>query len=169
MQVALGRKGDYSVRAMLEVARHHGEGRRKAREIATVMDIPARYATQILADLVRQDLLMAVAGPDGGYSLARPPGEITLLDVVDATEGPTTLDTCVLRGGPCDWTEACPIHATWWKAQQAFVDVLAGVTLADLVDIDVGIEAGTYRLGDDIPLHATATERRGIRDQIPRS
>ena len=164
MQVTMDRKGDYSVRAMLDIARYYGKGRRKAREIATVMDMPARYATQILADLVRHDLLTAVAGPDGGYTLAQPPGEITLLDVVDAVEGPTTLDTCVLRGGPCDWTEVCPVHVTWWNAQAAFIDTLAGVTFAELVEIDAAIEAGTYRPGD-VPLHPTPTERSGIRDQ----
>jgi Rrf2 family protein len=162
MQVALGRKGDYLVRAMLDIARHRGKGRRKARQIAEVMDIPARYATQILADLVRHDLLMATAGPDGGYSLARPADEITLLDVVDVAEGPTTLDTCVLRGGPCDWTDVCPIHVTWYQAQTAFVDVLARTTLAELVDIDAEIEAGTYSPGD-VPLHLTPTQRLGIR------
>ncbi len=162
MQVTLGRKGDYSVRAMLDIARRHGEGRRKAREISAVMDIPGGYATQILADLVRAGLLDAMAGPDGGYSLARPPEEITLLDVVDAAEGPTTLDTCVLRGGPCDWTDACPIHTTWYRAQRAFVGALADVSLAELVEIDVAIEAGTYR--SDVPLHPDPTERRGVRE-----
>ncbi len=162
MRVALGRKGDYSVRAMLDIARHYSIGRRKARQIAEVMDIPARYATQILADLVRHDLLMATAGPDGGYSLSRPADEITLLDVVDVAEGPTTLDTCVLRGGPCDWTDVCPIHVTWYQAQVAFVDVLAGTTLAELVDIDADIEAETYSPGD-VPLHLTPTQRLGSR------
>jgi len=167
MQVTMDRKGDYSVRAMLDIARHYGKGRRKARQIASVMDIPARYATQILADLVRHDLLDAMAGPDGGYTLARPPADITLLDVVDAVEGATTLDTCVLRGGPCDWTDACPIHVTWWKAQAAFVDTLAGVTFAELVGVDAAIEAGTYE--PEVPLHLTSTERRGIREKSPES
>lgn len=162
MQVTLDRRGDYSVRAVLDIARHSGTGRRKARQIASVMDIPARYATQILADLVRHGLLTAVAGPDGGYSLARPPNEITLLDVVDAVEGPTLLDTCVLRGGPCDWTEVCPVHVTWWRAQTAFIDVLAGVTFAELVDIDAEIEAGTFSPGD-VPLHPIPTPRLGMR------
>src|SRR3990172_10072995 len=67
MQIALGRKGDYAVRAVLELARHYGAGRRKAREIAAEMDIPHRYLQQILNTFVRSDLLTAAAGPDGGY------------------------------------------------------------------------------------------------------
>jgi Rrf2 family protein len=88
MQVALGRKGDYSVRAMLYLARHADDGRRKARVVATAMEIPHPYATQILANLVAEELLIATAGPDGGYELARPADEISLLEVVEAAEGP---------------------------------------------------------------------------------
>jgi len=77
------------------------------------MEVPDRYLTQILANLVAEGLLKAVAGPDGGYSLARSPESITLLDVVQAAEGQITLDECVLSGGPCEWEEACPPSWTW--------------------------------------------------------
>lgn len=163
MKIALGRKGDYSVRAVIDLARHWDVGRRKARQIATAMDIPERYLGQILAELVRGDLLIAVAGPDGGYSLARPPDEVNLLEVVEAAEGPISLDDCVLAGGPCDWGNACPIHEAWSRAQQALIDILQQTSLAILADIDAAIEAGGYSIPDDAPLHAEPTERRGIR------
>ena len=69
MQTSLGRKGDYSVRAVLFLSIHGGE-RQKAQVIADEMDIPSRYLRQILADLVQEGLLTAVAGPAGGYCLA---------------------------------------------------------------------------------------------------
>ena len=167
MQVTLGRKGDYSVRAMLDVARHADHGRRKAREIATEMDIPQPYVAQILADLVRQGLLTAMAGPAGGYSLTRPASEITLLQVAEAAEGPTTLESCVLRGGPCDWTSVCPVHETWSRGQKALTDALAATTFADLVAIDRAMEDGTYRLPADVPDHPVPTRRRGTRTTEP--
>lgn len=163
MKVALGRKGDYSVRAVVDIARHWETGRRKARQIATAMDIPERYLGQILADLVRAGLLDAVAGPDGGYSLKRSPGEISLLEVVEAAEGPVYLDECVLAGGPCDWGDVCPIHEAWSRAQQALSDILSGASLADIVAIDVAIETGEYAVPDDAPLHSEPTERKGVR------
>ena len=83
MQVTLGRKGDYTVRAVLHLARHYGKGRRKSREIAAEMDIPERYLPQILANLVRHNVLVAVAGPDGGYALARDPGVLSLFEIVE--------------------------------------------------------------------------------------
>lgn len=163
MQVTLQRKGDYSVRAMLDVARHSDTGRRKAREIAVEMEIPQPYVAQVLADLVRHGLLTAVAGPTGGYSLSRPASEITLLEVTEAAEGPTTLESCVLRGGPCDWVGVCPVHETWWRAQNALKETLAATTFADMVAIDKAMEDGTYQLPPDVPRHPVEMERGGIR------
>lgn len=143
MRVAIGRKGDYAIRAVLDVARHHGS-RRKAREIAETMDIPRGYVNQILSGLVAAGICEATAGPDGGYVLARPPQAITLLEVVEAAEGPVRLERCVLEGGPCDWEHACPLHDVWWAAQQALVSELARVDFHDLAQIDTGIEAGRH-------------------------
>ena len=163
MQATLGRKGDYSVRAAIDVARHHGQRRRKAREIAATMDIPIRYIPQILANLVRAGLLKGVSGPDGGYTLSRSPAEITLLDVVVAAEGPVELGACVLRGGPCDWEQACPLHIPWTNAQHALSGELTRWTLDTLARTDQKIEAGTYQLPEGVELH-TQPDRLGIRD-----
>ena len=163
MQAALGRRGDYSVRAMLHLARHSGKGRQKAREIAAEMGIPDRFLTQILANLVREGLLTAVAGPDGGYELASDAGEITLLEVVEAAEGPIRLDRCVLRGGACDWTQACPVHEAWTRAQNGMIRELTKTSFADLCRIDAAIMSGTYQLPADAPTHPRPTARKGSR------
>ncbi len=166
MQASLGRKGDYSVRAVLDLARHPGE-RRKAREIAGEMDIPHRYLTQILANLVQHGLLEAVAGPTGGYTLARPAVDITLLEVVEAAEGPIKLEQCVLRGGPCAWEESCPIHIPWARAQNALAAQLADTTFADLAGHAAEIDAGTHQLPPDTPPHPVSAPRR-LRPERPR-
>lgn len=160
MQLALGRKGDYSVRAVLDVAGNWTKGRRKARQIAEVMDIPERYITQILANLVREGLLTAVAGPDGGYELARPPESISLRDVVEASEGPLALDKCILRGGSCDWVSKCPVHDTWSRAQAALLHELDSTTFADLAKVDLEMVAGKQPVLDSEP-HSGATQRKG--------
>lgn len=166
MQIALGRKGDYAVRAVLDLSRHYGRGRRKSREISHTMDIPVRFLPQILASLVRQDLLVATAGPEGGYELARSPEEVTLLEVVEAAEGPITTDECLLRGGPCDWEHVCPLHHPWARAQQALAQQLQRTTFAELAASDEAIEAGRLPAPES-PLHALHVERRGQRDASP--
>ncbi len=153
MQVALGRKGDYAVRAVLDIAQNAAGGRRKAREIAASMEIPDRYLTQILAELVSEHLLTAVAGPDGGYSLARPADRITLLDVVEVAEGPILLDQCILAGGPCSWDEACPVHVPWSRAQQSLMAELSRTTFAALANSADQLEAGTFVVPEDTPPH----------------
>lgn len=141
MQTTLGRTGDYGVRAVLDVARAHGAGRRKTREIAGAMNIPVRYLSQILALLVRADILTATAGPSGGYELARTPDDLTLLDVVEAVEGPVSLDRCVVRGIPCSSDGICAVHDAWSAAQDAMVDRLRDTTFAELVARDRELRA----------------------------
>lgn len=161
MQIALGRRGDYAVRAVLALARSYGQGRRKAREIAEEMDIPERYLPQILAPFVRKRMLTAVAGPDGGYELARPPGSISLLEVVETAEGQIASERCVLRGGPCDWENACPLHYPWNRAQIALALQLQATTFEELARSDEAIEIGASVSVP--PVHAKAIPRRGVR------
>jgi len=158
MESTLGRKGDYSVRAVLAVAMHLGE-RRKSREIAKEMGIPPRYLPQILANLVQHELLAAMAGPSGGYCLTRPPEEISLLQVVEAAEGSIKLERCVLHGGPCDWENACPIHIPWARAQAAMVSELGATTMAQLVTNAVELGEGSHELPADAPPHKFPTPR----------
>ncbi len=127
------------------------------------MDIPAAYLSQILAALTKQGILTATAGPHGGYTLAQPPAHITLLQVIEAAEGSTLLDQCVLRGGPCDWDRICPLHQLWSEAQAACTERLASTHLADIAHIDAAIQASTYQPPTRFPEHRTRTPRRGTR------
>jgi Rrf2 family transcriptional regulator, iron-sulfur cluster assembly transcription factor len=144
MRLELGRRADYGIRAAIDLARHHASGeRRKARQIADVMDIPATYVPQVLADLVRAGLAQSTAGRAGGYRLAVPPDQISLLAVIRAVEDDPTSKVCVLRGGPCRWDDCCAVHVLWLEAQQAMLCKLDGSTLADVVAADAAIEAAT--------------------------
>lgn len=159
MDLTLGRRADYAIRAVLDLARHHGSnGRRKAREIGDEMSIPANYLPQILAQLARAELVTSVAGPRGGYALARPPGEISLFDVVMAVEGDPASTVCVLRGGPCRWEDFCAVHVPWSRAQQALLGELRGTSFADVAAIDAALEAGTYEPPTDARRTVATTE-----------
>jgi Rrf2 family protein len=162
MQLSLKRKGDYAVRAMISIGRHHGTGLRQARQISTEMHIPYKTLTLILAGLVGEGLLIASHGPNGGYRLARHPSDISVLDIVEAAEGPARFDHCVLRDGPGDWEEACPVHDTWARAQDALIRELASTSLAELAAIDAAIEAGSHQ--PEAPPHSQPTDRHGNRN-----
>jgi Rrf2 family protein len=87
MDLALTRRGDYAVRAALCLARRADGGYVKIREVAAAMALPPSYTPQVLRLLAAAGLAEARAGRGGGYRLTRPPGEVALLEVVEAAEG----------------------------------------------------------------------------------
>jgi Rrf2 family protein len=128
----LTKRGDYAVRAMLALARAP-EGRLlSVRRIAEEMSIPVRFLPQVMGDLATAGLVAATTGRAGGYRLARPATEVTLLDVVEAAEGDGRRRTCVLRGGPCGLDGHCDVHDIFFAAQDAMLATLAAARLADL-------------------------------------
>ncbi len=163
MRMNLTNTGDYAVRAMLDIARYHPTVR-TARQITAAMDLPGNFMTRILPTLVRHQLLDSTAGPAGGYTLARPPAEITLLEVIEVIEGPVAIDECVLGGGPCDWTELCPLHETWAEVRTGAAHRLAATTFSDLADIDRAIRTGTYQPPPHISPHPVTPPRHGTDD-----
>lgn len=138
MQVVLGSRGDYTVRAVLYLTRHPGRQRRRV--ISEAMGIPDKYLPQILATLVRAGLIRSTVGRGGGYELAKPAESVSLRAVVELAEGPIRSQKCVLRGGPCYWGERCAIHDAWAEAEAALTERLARTTFAEVARADWELE-----------------------------
>jgi Rrf2 family transcriptional regulator, iron-sulfur cluster assembly transcription factor len=136
VELSLGRRADYAIRATLDLARHPGR-LRKAREIGAAMSVPASFLPQILAQLVHAGLVSSTAGPRGGYGLLVDPAELSLLDVVTAVEGEVEQAPCVLRGGACGGPDPCVVHRPWSRARQALYAELAATRFAELAAADL--------------------------------
>ncbi len=132
MRLELTKRGDYAVRAMLALTRGAGNGLLSARRISDAMDIPVRFLPQVLADLQRAGLIEATAGRAGGYRLTRDPQMVSLLDVIEAVEGDSRRQSCVLRGGPCGKDGFCDVHQVFFDGQEALRGTFASSTLADM-------------------------------------
>jgi Rrf2 family protein len=154
VELSLGRRADYAVRATLDLA-HHPGALRKAREIGEAMAVPTSFLPQILAQLVHAGLATSTAGPRGGYGLARPAAEVSLLDVVTAVDGDVSATECVLRGGPCRWEDMCAVHLPWAQAQRAMTAELAATSFARLVELDAALARGEL----DLPPELTRAPR----------
>ncbi|HYO44035.1 MAG TPA: Rrf2 family transcriptional regulator, partial [Candidatus Limnocylindrales bacterium] len=96
------------------------------------MAIPVRFLPQVLADLGRAGLVEAAPGRSGGYRLTRDPSMISLLEVIEAVEGESRRQSCVLRGGPCGIDGTCDIHAVFFEGQEALLAHFASSSMADL-------------------------------------
>ena len=132
MRLELTKRGDYAVRAMLALARGSGNGLLSARRISDAMAIPVRFLPQVLGDLQRAGLVEAAPGRSGGYRLSRAADEISLLDVIEAVEGDSRRQQCVLRGGPCGKDGTCDVHETFFDGQEALRSHFARSMLSDL-------------------------------------
>jgi Rrf2 family protein len=129
MRLELTRRADYAVRAMLALAVPDGDRPQSVRRIADRMAIPPRFLPQVMRDLAEAELVEAYPGRHGGYRLHRSAAEISLLDVIEAVEGDTRRQSCVLRGGPCGQDGFCAVHDVFAGAQD---DVLARLDRATL-------------------------------------
>ncbi len=140
MRLALDRRSEYAMRAVLDVASQSAPQWRKKREIADVTGVPLSYLAHILAALVQARILVARSGPRGGYGLGRPSERITLLEIIEAVEGPIGAENCALRGGTCNWAEPCAVHGAWTRAQEAIVSELQGTTVAEVLSETASVD-----------------------------
>lgn len=132
MRLDLTKRADYAIRAVLALGRATDDEPLSVRRVAEEQRIPTRFLPLIMRDLVRAGLVEGTTGRAGGYRLARAAGDVSLLDIVEAVEGDSRARTCILRGGPCGISTVCDIHAVFVAAQNALLERLSGVTVADL-------------------------------------
>ena len=125
---------DYGLRGLTHLARSTSNGRTTIARICEEEGIPKSFAVKIFQLLTRAGILDAVRGPGGGYSLRRPPEEITMREVVEGIEGPIVLHESALNGD----SEKCPGHDVWIEAQERVLSTLDGVTVADLASNGTG-------------------------------
>lgn len=146
MRPELTKRADYAIRAMLALARTNGNRPLSTRRIAEEMEIPVRFLPQAMGDLSRAGLVRAESGRNGGYRLQRPAVEISLLDVIEAVEGDSRRQSCVLRGGPCGRSGPCDVHEVFVAAQDALLGTLSATSLASVVSV-AGPGTGGGRTG----------------------
>ena len=131
-------RSDYGAHAVIELARHYGEGPVQSAEIAARQKIPVAYLDQLLCSLRRAGIVHSVRGPHGGHELARDPADLTLGDVVLALEGPVVPEEFVHAFDPgdegTDWFAACAVRNAWHTAAQASQRALEATTIHSLVE-----------------------------------
>jgi Rrf2 family protein len=125
------RKIEYALRAMIHLADNPG-GVARGTEIARLEHIPKYYLEKVIRDLMRRGLVRARRGPGGGYQLARPPETISFRDVIEAVEGPITLNVCVDGSAACNLQPTCRMFRVWEEGQRVLLDVFSHTTLSEV-------------------------------------
>ncbi len=125
-------KGDYGLRAMIDLAAHYGQGPIPSGDIASRQLIPEHFLDQLLMTLRRAGLLKSQRGPQGGHMLARPPAKITMAEVLRALEGPTASMECLPNPTFCQLMPGCAIRDVLADIDAYAQQVLGATTLERL-------------------------------------
>jgi len=126
------RASDYAVRVMIHLAGLAPGTTVRQSELSKASEVSGHFLSKVLQQLVRSRLIRSRRGSGGGFSLAVPATSISLLEVVEAIEGPVRLNQCVEEGPSCNRKSWCPAHQVWAEAQSAVVSVLSRASMASL-------------------------------------
>lgn len=129
MRLEVTRKSDLAVRVMRALADR--SDRCKAPELADEVGTTAGFVAQVATPLVRRGWVRSDPGPHGGYSLTVSLADVSVLDVIEAVEGPTDTGRCVLADRPCAEHGTCALHVPWSRARAQLLRELGRVTIAD--------------------------------------
>lgn len=128
----ISRETDYAVRTVLYLAQK-GDHTTNVTEVSHAMHIPKSFLAKILQRLRKKNMLVSVRGVNGGFKLAKKPSEISLFDIMESMQGPTTINLCVNDSKKCRLSSTCPVHPVWMEIRQEVEKRLQKQTVAALM------------------------------------
>jgi len=126
------RATDYAVRVMVHLASLPAGEKLPLSTLVGASEVPGSFLSKVLQRLVHAGMVSSHRGAGGGFCLRVPRDKTTLLDVIEAMEGPLQLNLCLGEGQNCTRKSWCGVHPVWQKAQAALAQVFASVTLEEL-------------------------------------
>ena len=132
--IQVTKAGEYGLRAIAYLVNQGPDAKISIAEISQSRQIPEPYLRKLLKPLIQKGIVVSIRGVAGGVMLGRPLEEITLLEVVEALEGPISLNTCLVHGASCQFIGDCGMHPVWSEAQEAMFEVLRHKNLTSLLD-----------------------------------
>ena len=123
---------EYAIRGLSELAARNSDSPVMLDDLVAGTGLPRDFVAKIFQKLVRAGVLRSAKGRGGGFALAKPQHDITLLDIVEAVEGPQLLDACVVGLEKCNDSMPCAQHDLYKPIRQRLKDYLTTTTLADL-------------------------------------
>jgi len=129
MSTIFSRQCEYAIQAILFLALKEDDKMTSIRELTQKFDIPYHFLAKILQNLTHRGFLKSSRGSSGGFSLAKPASEITLLEIVSAIDGTKIRESCIMGFPDCSDTTRCALHDYWAKAREEIFSVLEQKTI----------------------------------------
>lgn len=128
----LSKASVYAIWTALYLTVKHPKYHVPVQEIAQALNIPFHFLTKIIQNLTKYHITTSVRGPKGGIALAVMPSRVSLLQIIEAMEGPYSLDGCILGLSTCNDEAPCPLHRQWAAMRDELKAFFANTNLADL-------------------------------------
>ena len=126
------RSAEYAIRALVHLASLPPDEFAMVKQIAAEDGIPSHFLAKILQDLARDGILRSSKGPRGGFRLRQAPGEVTMLQIVEAVDGKNRFERCIGGSPECNDRAPCGMHDSWKALRSRIIDYLEGTSVADL-------------------------------------
>ncbi len=134
------RQADYAVRAIMYLAQLNPGTRASTAQIAREQRIPLTFLAKIVSQLSAAGIVRATRGAHGGVTLARSADEITLLDIVEAIDGPIMLSECTLNPNTCGQSDQCVVRVVWCETRADLVKRLSQSNFGQLTRAKLAIQ-----------------------------
>ena len=135
MTVLFSRKCEYALQGILYLAEKQYQGNISAEQIATDLDISRDFISKTLQSLVKDGIIQSHRGKSGGFSLARDPDSMSLLDIILIIDGNSVFESCILGLPSCSAESPCPVHNKWGPIREASRAMLANTKVAQFQPI----------------------------------
>ena len=123
-------KARYGLRILIDIALHEDDAApRTTAAIAESQQLSLKFASRLVIPLRQAGMIRSIRGVSGGFRLARPPSDITLLDIVETLQGPVEILDCLGTSSPCARAQGCVSRSVWDDVNTAFANALAAMTL----------------------------------------
>lgn len=127
-------KLEYGLRAMIILGKNYPKEKLSLSQIANEENISREFLAQLMLELRKANLVESYKGITGGYTLTKSPAHITLKEIFEALEGPVRIIDCIHIEGKCDKQNQCSSKNVWSFIERKILDLLAELTLKDLID-----------------------------------
>ncbi len=136
----LSKRADYGIRMMVDLACRPNNQGVTIREICQRQGVTGPFLSKIATQAANAGLITTRPGRSGGLTLAKSADKITLLQVLEAVDGPITLNRCTSEPIGCPRSNKCAVHLIWEKAQNQFKELMSNTLLSELASAQSGID-----------------------------
>lgn len=134
----LSKESEYGLSGLVYLARQRPGTILQVKEVAKAQDLPVYFLAKTFLKLTKRGVLRSFRGKERGYTLSRPPAEISIKEIVEAIEGSDVFRRCVFWSSQCSDDRPCLLHGIWKTVRPQLVELMERITLEDVAQGRVG-------------------------------